>query len=248
MAWRRMAKAPHILICESAMKKTLLSLLLGLLAVCHQAGAETIKTRYGVVSDEDRIELRLGKKTIYSDSDNTIYLQGSSSYALQDRDVVLVSGCGGVSLRFALIAIGKGGSVKKYDLGDFNPGTSAIAKLENGQLRVTFSAEGRKQGAVLFDGDKVRKASEKRAKPKTNAALEDCHWLYKYADSCVDAGEQGSACQGKLSDDFPGWSSRGMAERQGSYKEAAFNQACRSFCQAKRKTPAFDAFAKRVCV
>ncbi|RBJ70169.1 hypothetical protein C3L29_036825, partial [Pseudomonas sp. MWU12-2534b] len=93
------------------MKKTLLSLLLGLLAVCHQAGAETIKTRYGVVSDEDRIELRLGKKTIYSDSDNSVYLQGGSSYALQDRDVVLVSSdCGGsgcVSQRFALIAIGK---------------------------------------------------------------------------------------------------------------------------------------------
>ncbi|OBU86333.1 hypothetical protein [Chromobacterium subtsugae] len=135
------------------MKKTLLSLLLGLLAVCHQAGAETIKTRYGVVSDEDRIELRLGKKTIYSDSDNSVYLQGGSSYALQDRDVVLVSSdCGG--------------SVKKYDLGDFNPGTNATAKLENGQLRVTFSAEGRKQGAVLFDGDKVRKAAEKRVKPK----------------------------------------------------------------------------------
>ncbi|WP_155401760.1 hypothetical protein [Chromobacterium violaceum] len=234
------------------MKKTLLSLLLGLLTVCHQAGAETIKTRYGVVSDEDRIELRLGKKTIYSDSDNVIYLQGGSSYALQDSDVVLVSSdCGGsgcVSLRFALITISKGGNVKKYDLGDFNPGTSATAKLENGQLRVTFSAEGRKQGTVLFDGDKVRKASEKRAKPKTKAALEDCHWLYKYADSCVDAGEQGRACQGKLSDDFPGWSSRGMAELQGSYKEAAFNQACRSFCQAKRKTLAFDAFSKRVCM
>ncbi|OHX21737.1 hypothetical protein BI344_04315 [Chromobacterium sphagni] len=227
----------------------MLPLLLGLLAVCHHADAETIKTRYGTVSDETRTELRLNKKAIYADNGNMIYLQGS--YPLKDKDVALVSSnCGGsgcVRQSFALIAIGKGGVARKYKLGDFGTDVEAKARLEGQQLRVEFSPEAGMQTTILFDGDKTRK-TEQRVQSKAAVALADCQSVYEIADACVDAGQQGSDCNGKMSDDFAGGDARALADLQGSYKETAFNQVCQSFCQAKRKTIAFRAFSKRVCV
>lgn len=230
------------------MRKLLFCALVFNLLLANVGNAESLKTRYGTVSEDGAGQLHLGKKLLHDADGNNIYLQGS--FQLKDKDVVLFnSHCGGsgcVEQSFYLLTVSKGGASKKFKLGDFSMGVEATTRVEGERLKVVFSPENGKQETVVFDGEKPTKAV-KRVKSKAELSKENCQWVYKYADSCVDAGQNGNDCNAKLRDDFPGWSARGIAELDDSYKPAAFDKACRSMCLAKRKNMGFDAFAKSVC-